>query len=615
MEPPVATYARGGFDHVNSERSRKPERVSPSLFVLLAAIKLAVHLPILDRYDYHGDELYFIECGLHLDWGYVDHPPLVVWLVRLVGEVIGYSLPVLRAFPLLAGSLLIYLTMRMTARLGGSWPAQAIAGAAVLLAPAYLRMATLVNIPAFEQVLWALATLCFLDLLQNENRAQLWRIGIVVGIGLLLKSTFLLFAAAYTVAIVIYRRDCLFDGRLWLGGLLALLLWSPNLVWQMNHEWAHLQFLRNISQPEGMIGREPRILFLAGQLLYFNPAAVAVWISGLYALGRDTTLRAATSLYVVPLALLLLTNGKPYYLAPAYPLLFAAGGVFWQSRLTTALGWVSLLGPMTTIGGIFAFLSLPYLPLAKMDRVLDSLLMGVVPAIGLTHDYHNQLSWQRYYPTMREIYAALPIDDRSATIIIAGFYRQASGMRLAASRDRHDIDPAGGEPGIYSPHLTYHFWPPDFANVKRALVLSIPQEILALHFNEIKKVGEIDHPTRPEASPDVVYLVESPKRPWPEVWRALKWFHNSPYRIIAPSDSRMRAPSGSRHRASPASTADDLALPFHNTHVDSPDGRGVSSALVILTGGEVEVSNRSRAQFRALQLAGFLRRTRSTCVG
>jgi hypothetical protein len=519
--------------------------VSLRLFLLLAALKLALHVPVLSRYDYHGDELYFIQCGLHLDWGYVDHPPLVVWLVRLTGEVFGYSLPALRALPLLAGVWLIYLAMRMAARLGGGAPAQAIAGAAVLLAPAYLRMATLVNIPAFEQVLWALATLCFLDLIQRDDRVQMRNLGLLVGVGLLLKYTFLLFAAAYAVALLLHRREYFADRRLWLGGGLALLLWSPNLVWQIDHEWAHLQFLHNISQPDGMIGREPRVLFLAGQILYFNPAGVLVWAAGLWALWQNATLRPAVWLYVVPLVLLFITNGKPYYLAPAYPLLFAAGGVFWQARLTTARGWISLIGSMTVVGGFFAFLSLPYLSLEKMDRTIDALLLGIVPAIGLTHDYHNQLGWRHYYPALHEIYAKLPAEDQPGTIIITAYYRQASGLRFLAMRPGGEGElPPGQLPAVFSPHLTYYFWPPEFADVERALVLSIPREVLEPYFDVVEKLADIEPPALGRTETDSVYLVGRPKRPWSEIWRELVWFHNSPYRAIQRTARRMHPTSG-----------------------------------------------------------------------
>lgn len=335
----------------------------------------------------------------------------------------------------------------------------------------------------------------------------------------------------YVVALLLHRREYFADRRLWLGGGLALLVWTPNLVWQIDHDWAHLQFLHNIAQPDGMIGREPRILFLAGQLLYFNPAGLLIWAAGLWWLWHHDVLRPAVWLYVVPLVLLLTTNGKPYYLAPAYPLLFAAGGVFWQARLATAAGWLALGGSVGLVGGLFAFLSLPYLSLASMDRTIDALFMGVLPAVAVTHDYHGQLGWRHYPPALHAIYAKLPVEDRPGAIIITAYYRQASGLRFLAAGSEEEPDGLGDRlPAAFSPHLTYHFWPPDFTTVERALVLSIPPEVLERYFNVVEKLADIEHPTLSQRHPDPVHLVESPKRPWSEVWQQLAWFSNSPYR-------------------------------------------------------------------------------------
>ena len=70
-----------------------------------AMVKLLIHLPVLGRFGYHHDELYFIACGNHLSFGYVDHAPLVPWMARLAITVLfGESLFGLRIFAALAGA-------------------------------------------------------------------------------------------------------------------------------------------------------------------------------------------------------------------------------------------------------------------------------------------------------------------------------------------------------------------------------------------------------------------------------------------------------------------------------------------------------------------------------
>src|SRR5512139_1703406 len=67
------------------------------LVLAIAAAKLLLHLATASRYGYFGDELYFLACGEHLDWGYVDHPPLVGLTAWLVSHTLGTSLLAIRS--------------------------------------------------------------------------------------------------------------------------------------------------------------------------------------------------------------------------------------------------------------------------------------------------------------------------------------------------------------------------------------------------------------------------------------------------------------------------------------------------------------------------------------
>ena len=116
----------------------------------LALLKLFLHLPVLHRFGYHHDELYFIACGQHLSFGYVDHAPMVPWIARLATTLFGPSLFGLRTFSLLAGAATIFLTGVLVRRLGGGRFAQALACLAVLVAPVFLRTGNLLAIPSFE---------------------------------------------------------------------------------------------------------------------------------------------------------------------------------------------------------------------------------------------------------------------------------------------------------------------------------------------------------------------------------------------------------------------------------------------------------------------------------
>src|SRR5450432_2390176 len=102
------------------------------VIILLVAAKLALHLATANRYGYFRDELYFLDLGRHLDWGYVDCAPLVA-LYAKVALLLGGSLPVLRTIAAVAGAVTVASAAILTRELGGRRYAQLLAGLCTLL--------------------------------------------------------------------------------------------------------------------------------------------------------------------------------------------------------------------------------------------------------------------------------------------------------------------------------------------------------------------------------------------------------------------------------------------------------------------------------------------------
>ncbi|MGE3675211.1 MAG: hypothetical protein AB7K71_36420, partial [Polyangiaceae bacterium] len=125
------------------------ERVSAWVVGAACVLKALVHLLLLRRYGYHTDELYFIECGRHLAWGYVDHPPLIPWIAAAIDRL-GGGLFALRLPAVLAGTASLWLSGLLVKLWGGGWRAQLVTMLALLLAPAPLRMSSMLDIPVFE---------------------------------------------------------------------------------------------------------------------------------------------------------------------------------------------------------------------------------------------------------------------------------------------------------------------------------------------------------------------------------------------------------------------------------------------------------------------------------
>src|SRR5215469_8424782 len=123
--------------------------------VLLTALLVAVS----GRYGYHRDELYFIQSGRHLAWGYPDQPPLVPFIARLMTDIAPGSLVLLRLPSALAGGLLVVLTALLTRELGGRRIAQVLACAVVAVAPVVTGASHLLSTTTFDLPAWALLCL------------------------------------------------------------------------------------------------------------------------------------------------------------------------------------------------------------------------------------------------------------------------------------------------------------------------------------------------------------------------------------------------------------------------------------------------------------------------
>ena len=158
----------------------------PSLIALLGVL---LHVPVLSRYGFHRDELYFAACGERLALGYADHPPWVPWVARLAVDTLGESVVALRLPALAAGALAILLAGALARELGGGRFAQGLASLSVLIAPVFLRVANVLAIPSFEPVFWLGATWALVRVLRGGHARGWLLVGAIAGLGLLNKHT------------------------------------------------------------------------------------------------------------------------------------------------------------------------------------------------------------------------------------------------------------------------------------------------------------------------------------------------------------------------------------------------------------------------------------------
>jgi 4-amino-4-deoxy-L-arabinose transferase-like glycosyltransferase len=484
----------------------------------LAAIKIVLHLWLIERYGYHRDELYFIECGRHLAFGYVDHAPLVPWIAAAAGSF-DHDLIALRSPSVIAGAVSIWLTVLLTRAWGGGALAQFVSGLAMLSAPAFLRMSKILCIPVFEPLYWTGCALLLTRILHGGS-GRLWlALGAVAGLGLLTKHSMLFWGLGLSVGMLLTPplRPWLRTRWPWLGALTALAIFSPNLVWQARNDWATVAFLREISQ--GMLARIPRALYLGGQFLYMNPFAAPVWLAGLVFLFSEAgrRYRVFAWLFLTVLATQLFMRSKPYYLAPAFPPLLAAGGILLE-RLSRERRW---FGPASVAGvGVGAIVgvlsSLPVVSLETTDRILQRVLGWAVPPIALTHDLHDEFGWREQAQAIARVHDdVLPPGERSRALVLTGNYGQASAIQF--------FGPELHLPPATTGHMTYHLWGLPLRDPAVVIAYGIPDDALHDLFEEVSVAGYVDHPlAHPKERELPVYVCRKPRRPLDEVWPALR---------------------------------------------------------------------------------------------
>lgn len=497
------------------------DRVSFRVVLGLCALKALVHLALVTRYGYHGDELYFIECGHHLAAGYVDHPPLIPWIARLAHEL-GGGLVMLRLPAILAGTGTLWFTALLVREWGGGWRAQLLTLSCLLFAPAHLRMAAMLDIPVVEVFLCTVTAYLVSRALAREEQWTWVLAGGVLGLSILAKHSSLFWGAALAIGLLSLPGSRPLASRWpWLGAASAVALAAPNLEWQVQEEFPTLEFMRMIQSES--LATQGRLLFAAGQLLYFHPLAAPVWLAGL-GFAFTSSGRAARPFAVVFLTLFVFffaAGGRPYYLASAYPPVLAAGGIAlerWFARGVAA--WRTLVLGLAATGVAFAVLTLPVLPLPTVDRAIGSVLGWAVPPMALTHDLHGMFGWEEHSAAIDRVYEALPGHERGKATVLAGSYSQAS----AVNRFR-----AKTTPRAVSGSMTYYLWGPDAERGEVLIAYGLSRELLERHYQTCTERARIHAPlARPKDTDLPVYVCREPLGGMASLWPEVRRFGHLP---------------------------------------------------------------------------------------
>jgi hypothetical protein len=475
----------------------------------VAGAVAALLIGLSGRYGYHRDELYTLAAGRHLAWGYPDQPPFVAVLARLLSLVAPGSLVVLRLPSALAVAAVVVLAGLLTRELGGQRAAQALAAAAMAVAPLLLGAGHLLSTTTFDLLAWAVLLWLVVRVLRTGDHRLLLVCGAVAGLGLLNKDLVAFLLAALVVGIAVAGpRRVLASPWLWAGGAVALLLWAPYLWWQARHGWPQWQVGRAVAA--GSSGSsQPRVLFLPIQLGLVSPWLAPIWITGLVRLFRDPVLRWCRALgwaYLLLAALLLVVGGKPYYLGGFFPVLLAAGAqptVDWVRRRRPRLRR-TLVGAALVLSAAGAVLvTLPVLPLGALHRT---------PIVAVNYDTGETIAWPTYVGEIAGAFRGLPPAEQAGTVILTSNYGEAGAV------DRYG--PALGLPAAYSGHNGYWYWGPPPATVDTVVAVGFDRAILERAFAEVRLVARLDNHLRigNDEQGRPVWVCAQPRGTWSTLW-------------------------------------------------------------------------------------------------
>ena len=487
-----------------------------ALLCSIAAATLVVHLLAAGRYGFNRDELAILEDARHLAWGYVAYPPLTPFFGRLALTLFGASLVGFRFFSALVQAISVVLTGCMAKDMGGGRAAQVVAACASI--PFSLGAGALMQYISFDYFAWVLTAFFLVRLLKTSNPRHFLLVGASIGLGMLAKYTMLFFAVGVVAGIIFSdARKYLRTIWPWLGLLFSLLLVAPNFLWQVRHHFVTYDFLRFIHQRDVAEGLTQS--FMPDQL-EMTLLSFPLWIAGLYFCLRSREgqrFRALAWIFLVTLGLFLVAKGRGYYLAPAYPMLYAAGAVWgerWLSNLSArraqAVRAAVAAALILNICGALA-VALPLAP-------IHSAWFRLADKVNLT--LRDEIGWEDLVSTVARVRDSLPGESRAHLGILAENYGEVGAINLYGPR--YGLPRAIS--GVNSSWERGYGDPPP----QTIIIVGFPRGFVEANFDSCvlaaqntNSYGVVNEETTERRD---IFLCGPPKTGWRQFWRTFQYY-------------------------------------------------------------------------------------------
>jgi hypothetical protein len=489
--------------------------------LIIAGLSFVAHVLVGNNYGYFRDELYVLAMSQHPTFGYVDVPPLVPWITLIPRFLTGNASWAIHVISALLCAGTIILTGLMARLLGGKGWAQGLAALASATAIIFIANGAIYAYDVFDVFWWQLCATILILLLRDQQPRYWLLFGLVAGLGLLTKETILCWGFALVVGLLLTsQRRLLFTSWTLFGGLIAFVLWLPFLIWNATNGWASFQYWANYHSYHG-VAQSP-LAFLGTQIVGMNPFSLLLWGAGLWYFfsARGARYRVFGWAYLMLFVLFMAIQGKVYFLAPAYPPLFAGGAMLIGEWWIGWRKWVVVVYAvlLALCGLLLAPAVMPALPPAVYVRVYGtSGSAGVGDSYGLPQELADRFGWEQQVALIARVYHSLPLDEQRVACIFTSNYGEAAA--LVQFGGRYHLPPA------ISGHNAFYIWGPQGCSGQVLITINIDPHDAAQGY------GSVTLAARTSCAACVDYenhapilILRQPKVPFSVLWAQAKYY-------------------------------------------------------------------------------------------
>jgi 4-amino-4-deoxy-L-arabinose transferase-like glycosyltransferase len=465
------------------------------LTLSLVLVKILIHFFTSTNYELHRDEMLYFSMGSHLSWGFASTPPFMSLLAFIIKSVFGYHPFFVKLFPALFGASILLLIALFIKELGGTAFAVFTGCFAYIISTAMLRTASLFMPVIFELFFWMLFLFFVLKLILTQNPKYWIFLGIIFGMAFLNKYSVLFLGFSTCFALLISEHRRLLVSRYFIYAvLISLLIMTPNILWQINHNMAVMTHMRELYRTQFVYVSKQS--FLLGQL-WMNCTSILFWTIGLIVVlfkKSEKKYRVFGTIFLLVIFMFLIAEGKFYYTLGVYPMMFAFGGYYLGKSVIGKLksGVYSIVGVSFLLSVLFLPLGLPILPKEQMGRYCALFSKYITPApmqsennsyYPIPQDYMDMTGWNELAKLASTAYKTLDVNQQRDCIIYANNYGQAGA-----------IDFYGKQYNLPTPiclNDSYIFWAPDSLRASNFIVTDEQFGDIPRLFNKYSEVGEI----------------------------------------------------------------------------------------------------------------------------